>query len=147
MPLTPGVEHTYNGEVRDPDGRLIVVGSYTSGGTTADPVNSAGVATPIKFVRINASSSGDNTIVAAVATKKIRVLGYAMVATGTVTALFQDSAGSPVIFGGFDLIANSGVSYAGGLLAPAFDTAAGNGLEINLSAGVAVKGHLTYIEV
>lgn len=146
MTLT-SAEHAYNGEIRDSDQRLIVVNAASSGGSTADPTNSAGTASPYKFIRVNASSSGDNTLIAAVASRKLRIIAYAIVAAGTVTALFQDSAGSPNIFGGFDLVANSGVVFAGSLNGPAFDTIAGNGLELNLSGAIAVKGHLTYVEV
>lgn len=116
--------------------------------TTADPLDTAGVAVPIKYVRINATASGDNVILAAVASKKIRVLGYAFTASAAVAANFQDTQATPVVHAGpFDLAANGGVSYAGGLDAPAFETGVGFGLEMNLGAVANVRGHLSYQEV
>jgi hypothetical protein len=115
--------------------------------TTLDPLDGAGATVPIKFARVNATADGDNTIIAAVAGKKLRVLGYALVATAAGTISVQDSAGSPAILAQFPLAANGGVSYGGGFDAPAFETPVGNGLEINNPAGVDTLGHLTYVEV
>lgn len=104
-------------------------------------------ASDVKYVRVNATSDGDNTVVAAVASKKIRVLGYNLTVTGAGTVLMQDTAGTPVVHASFIMPANGVISYAGGPLAPAFETAAGAGLEISNPAGVDTLGHLTYVEV
>lgn len=100
-----------------------------------------------KYVRVNATADGDNTIVAAVAGKAIRVLGYVLVVSAAGEIALQDTAASPVVHASFVLAANGGVSYAGGLGAPALETASGTGLEINNPVGVDTKGHLTYVEV
>lgn len=116
--------------------------------TTADPLDGAGAAAPIKYARINATALGDNAVVAAVGGKKIRVLGYAFTTSVAVAANFQDTQVTPVVHAGpFDLAANGGVSFAGGLAGPAFETAAGQGVEMNLSVAANVRGHLTYVEV
>jgi hypothetical protein len=115
--------------------------------TTVDPVDGSGSTVTIKFVRVNATADGDNTVISAVGGKKLRVLGYALVVTAAGTITIQDSAGSPAVLAQFPLAANGGVSYSGGLDAPAFETPSGNGLEINNPAGVDTLGHLTYIEI
>lgn len=115
--------------------------------TTLDPVDGAGTAVTIKFARVNATADGDNTIIAAVGGKKIRVLGYALTVTAAGTITLQDTQATPVIAAQFSLAAQGGVAYAGGLDAPAFETASGFGLEINNPAGVDTLGHITYLEL
>jgi hypothetical protein len=97
---------------------------------------------------ISASSSGDNTIVAAVANYYIRVLGYVVVFSGTVNAKWMsDTGGGAVALSGLLYgVANSGVS------APVvsenargwFQTAGGKALNLNLSGATAVGGHVLY---
>ena len=98
-----------------------------------------------KFAAISASSVGDNTVVAAVAGKKIRVLKYTILTSGPVAAKFR-SASVADLTGSMTLAANSGV---GGAFCPVglFETAAGDALNLNLSGAAGVAGHLTYIEV
>lgn len=96
---------------------------------------------------ITASASGDNTIVAAVTGKKIRVKGYA-ITNGAATAnsvkwrsgttdisglYFSAAALGPIIV--HDL-APSGDFY--------FETVAGQALNLNLSAATAVGGAVQY---
>lgn len=99
-----------------------------------------------KFAKIAASGSGNNTIVAAVTSKKIRVLAYNFMSEGTVNAKFQSAAGGTDLTGLSYLIANTGK------VAPFnpvgwFETVAGELLNLNLSAAVAVGGELVYVEV
>ena len=111
--------------------------SYSSGGAqTSQP----------KFAAISASSNGNNTLVAAVTGKKIRVLSYALTSSGTVNAKFQSGASGTDLTGLLYEIANSGIAVA---YCPVglFETAAGSLLNLNLTAGTAVGGHLTYVEV
>jgi hypothetical protein len=99
----------------------------------------------VKFAVIDDASSGDNTIVAGVTDKKIRVLSYTLVSSGTVTARFESGASGTAKTGQMNLVANSVVSAASsdGL----FETAASALLNLELSSGVSVDGHLSYIEV
>lgn len=99
----------------------------------------------VKHVRINATSDGDNTVISAVPGRKIRVLSYVITATGAGTCLFQST--SDVVAASFSLAAQGGVSYAGGINAPAFETATGTGLEVSCAASQDILGHLTYQEV
>lgn len=100
-----------------------------------------------KYVSIAASSSGDNVILAAVASKKIRVLALSLMANGAVNAVFQDNA-TTTNRGGMAYMPAAGY----GKVLPFnpngwFETGAGVGLDLNLSAAVAVGGELVYEEV
>lgn len=102
----------------------------------------------MKYAVINASSSGSNTIVAAVTNKRIRVLSYVMIAAGDVTATWRSA--STAISGGMALATNGGAAPAAGQSTAAglvgqFQTEPGEALNLNLSAAIAVGGHLVYI--
>lgn len=105
-----------------------------------------GVVVTPKFAAISAASSGNNTIVAAVSGKKIRVLSYKLMGDGAVTAKFQSGAGGTDLTGAFAIGANGGV---GGDFCPVgfFETGSAALLNLSLGSAVGVRGHLTYIEV
>lgn len=114
--------------------------SLTAVLATQFPVNA-------KFVNIAASSSGDNVILAAVTSKKLRVLACSLMANGAVNAAFQDN-GTTTQRGGMAYCPAAGY----GKVLPFnpvgwFETAAGVGLDLNLSAAIAVGGELVYEEV
>lgn len=98
-----------------------------------------------KFASIAASSSGDNTIVAAVTSKKIRVIRFSLSASGTVNAKWKSGSGTDLT-GLFYMVANGG---AGANYTPVglFETASNTALVLNLSGATAVGGFLTYVEV
>ena len=102
---------------------------------------------------IAASSNGDNTIVSAVAGFSIRVISYVLsFSTGTVNAKWMSGTGggatalTGLIYGPLAAGASQTV------VAPAndgnargwFQTDGGKALNLNLSAGVAVGGHVVY---
>jgi len=99
-----------------------------------------------KFAVISASSSGDTSVIAAVTSKKIRVIRYSLSANGNVSAYFRSGAGGTAI---------SGVKYmtqyggAGGTYCPQgiFETGSNTALVINLNGAIAVSGEITYLEV
>jgi len=99
-----------------------------------------------KYAVIAASSSGNNEIVAAVATKKIRVLGYVLMGAGAVNAKFR-SADSADRTGLHYIAAAGGGASASFNPVGWFETVAGEALNLNLSGAVAVGGVLVYIEV
>ena len=104
----------------------------------------------MKFAKIDASASGNNEIVAAVTGKRIRVVGYTIIATGTVTVKWRSA--STDLSGGMALAANGGTTPSVSVLSPAgmfgvFQTEPGEALNLNLSGAVAVGGHLVYVEV
>lgn len=100
-----------------------------------------------KFAVIDAATSGNNTIVAAVSTKKIRVLSAFMVMTGTaVTIRFQSGAGGTALTGQMQ------PSQGGGFVLPYnpygwFETAASALLNLELGGAQSVDGCLVYVEV
>lgn len=99
----------------------------------------------VKPAVIDAATAGDNTLVAAVTNKKIRVLSAFLVAAGTVAVRFESGAGGTPLTGQMNLVANTG------FVLPHnphgwFQTADSTLLNLELSAAVSVDGALTYIE-
>lgn len=98
---------------------------------------------------INASSSGDNTLLAAVANARIRVHTYVIVAAGAVSVTFKSGA-STSLTGAMPLAANGGVSSPSAIPTPVeqlaclFFTAKNEALVLNLGGAVAVTGHFSY---
>lgn len=104
------------------------------------------MATFAKYAVIDHATSGDNTLVAAVADKKIRVLSLFLVAAGTVNARFESGAGGTALTGQMTLAINNAI------ILPHnphgwMETAAGALLNLELSGAVSVDGALTYVEV
>lgn len=96
---------------------------------------------------VAAASSGDNTLVAAVAGAKIRVLALALVGAGAVNARLESNAGGTALTGVMALAA------AGDSIVLPFnpagwcETTAGQLLNLELSAAVSVAGVITYTTV
>lgn len=94
---------------------------------------------------ISGATSGDNTLVAAVTGKKIKVLSLAIVAAGAVTVRFESGAGGTALTGVMSIPANGIL-----VLSPSlpgyhhFETAAGSLLNMELGGAVQVSGYLTY---
>lgn len=135
--------------VLDSNGQKKSNAGQRSSDETSTIYNSTTALTP-KFMPIAAASSGNNTLVSGVATKKIRVLAMTLIAAGTVNIYFTSSNGGTVIFGGstnkINLVANTGFA-TGYSPVGHFETVAGEALVVNNSGAVAVSGGLTYIEV
>lgn len=93
---------------------------------------------------IQVSSSGNNQIVAAVASKKIRVLQVRLMASGTVNVKWRSA--STDIDGLAYLIANTGYVLPFSSLGW-FETVAGEALNLNLSDAIAVGGVIKYVEI
>lgn len=92
---------------------------------------------------IDHASSGDNTIVAAVANKRIRVLSYVIVAAGAVTVRWEAGASGTALSGQMSLAANGGISAPEAILGH-FDVPTGVLLNMELGGAVSVDGHLRY---
>jgi hypothetical protein len=97
-------------------------------------------------VAVNAAASGNNTLVAAVAGRKIRVLSAVLVAAGTVSPKFQSGTGATDLTGAMPMVAN-------GVIVLPFnpegwaETLAGALLNLNLNVAISVTGVITYVEV
>jgi hypothetical protein len=99
-----------------------------------------------KYAKISAAGAGDNTVVAAVAGSKIRVLSYRFQAGGDVDVKFRSGAGGTDLTGAMSAGAKGGGGGAAYSPAGHFESAAGAALVVNLSLSVQVSGHLCYIE-
>lgn len=138
--------------VQDGGGSLTVDGTVSLGagsalvGVVGNSITNAydgATAMPIKFAVVDVATAGDNTIVSAVAGKKIRVLNYVLVSSAANTVIWKSATTN--ISGGMQLAANGGISAESqfGL----FETNAGEALILNLSAANSVDGHIAYVEV
>ena len=133
-------------------GILIIIACFITAAHAQEPVRqesgwvyACGAHVPIKYAKISAASSGDNTLVAAVASKRIRVLDVLIVATDAVTVSFESDASGTALTGDISLAANGG--FAPGFdLHGHFQTVAGELLNLELGGAVQVDGWLTYIE-
>jgi hypothetical protein len=138
--LQPDSNGDYHEVLVDAGGNL--AGGASGGVSTVQ--GPTGSTLTVKFATIVASASGATAVVAAVTGKAILVLSYVLIANAAVNVKFQSA--------GLDL---TGLLYLGanGGAAPGeaahghFRTLASQALNINLSAAVAVGGHLSYVEV
>jgi hypothetical protein len=89
-----------------------------------------------KHAVIDNASSGDNTVVAAVAGKRILVTSYTLVVAGALTVRWESGASGTALTGQMQFAANGGTA-----------TAANTLLNLELSAGTSCDGHLTYVEI
>lgn len=120
-----------------------LIGSVAAGLKTDTIYDGTTGCTPT-FLSVSVANSGDNTLVAADAAKKIRVLQYVYVVSGAVTVTWKRA--STAMSGAMAIAANGGV---GCTFCPVglFETAANEALIMNLSGAVQVSGHLVYIKV
>ena len=101
-----------------------------------------------KHAVIDHAVLGDNTIVAAVAGKRIQVLSYTIAASGGANTIrFESGASGTALTGQMNLAANGSLAESynpGGCFAP---TAVSALLNLELSAATSVDGHLSYVEI
>jgi hypothetical protein len=119
-----------------------IVRNKESSGTLDD----AGTDRTVKYAIIDAASSGDNTLVAAVASRKLRVLSAFLVSSGSVNVRFESGAAGTALSGQMNLVANTG------FVLPYnphgwFETASNTLLNLELSGATSVDGSLTYVEI
>jgi hypothetical protein len=120
-----------------------LIGSVAAGLRTDVIFDGITILTP-KFAVINFSAA-DSTLVAAVASRKIRVVSLFVVAAGTVNVRFESGTGGTALTGQVPLVANTGF-VLGFNPVGWFETAVNTLLNLELSGGIAVHGSLTYIE-
>lgn len=100
----------------------------------------------VKQVGLNATASGDTTVIALVASKKLRVIGIIFTVSAAVAVAWKSGATTTKI---------EAMSWSqdGGVAAPNMtpgwfmETDAGEALVVNLSINANVRGTLWYIEV
>lgn len=122
-----------------------LIGRVSASSETTNIYEGTTALTP-KFKVIDHAVSGDNELVAAVASKKIRVLGGLLIASAAVNARFESGAGGTALTGVMNLAANAGfqIPY---IPVGNFETAANTALNLELSGAVSVDGWIVYIEV
>lgn len=134
---------------------FVNIGSMPGAARTTDSISAAPatdaimnglVACTPKFKVIDNATGGDNTLVAAVASKKVRVHQMMLVAAGAVTARLESGAGGTALTGQMNLDALSGFVLP---FSPMgwFETAVNTLLNLELSGAVSVDGVLGYTEV
>lgn len=100
----------------------------------------------VKRAAIDAASSGDNELVAAVTGKKIRVLDIVVVSAGSMTIRFESGAGGTALTGQMTVSAGSGFAPSFNPVGH-FETASGDALNMELSGATSADGWLVYVEV
>lgn len=113
----------------------------------SDTIYQGTVGSVPKFAVIAAAGNGDNTLVAAVTGKKIRVLAGSLTMTGTaVTIRFESGAGGTALTGQMTPLQGTTIELP---FSPVghFETAAGALLNLELGGAQSVAGWLVYIEV
>ena len=100
----------------------------------------------VKHAKIDAASSGNNTLVAAVSGKRILVVSLYYLAAGTVNVRFESGADGTALTGQAEHTAQTGAvlpynEYGW------FVTAKNELLNLELSAAISVDGALSYIEI
>lgn len=132
-----------------------LIGKVSAGPDSSVVYDGTTALTP-KFAKISAAASGDNTLVAGVASKKIRVLSICLINSGTaVSCYFTSATAGTAIFADVTNkipLDKTGAAGAGGFILGSnpqgwMETSAGQALVLNLSAAQGVCGGLTYVEV
>lgn len=111
----------------------------------AVPITVAGTSKTLKTAVISHAASGDNTIVASVASKRIKVVCVVINFVGTVSAKWKDGA-STDLTGAMDFQAREGYTVAEGPPGWVLATSAGNALILNLSGAIGARGWVTYYD-
>lgn len=109
-------------------------------------IASAGQSSVPKYITLDRTASGSITIIAAVASKKIRVIATNFITKPTNAVTFYAGSSGAQLTGHYKLLANSGMVWPlneHGWL----ETSAGEGLVISLSATGTFGGVMTYIEI
>ncbi len=142
---------TGNQSLTDADGRQIVIGpGGASGSAETSTINSGSTALTPKFAFANvAASQTDSSLVAAVATKKIRVVACVFVAGATATTVTFNSkpAGAGTAITSLFADGANGGAVLGFNPVGWFQTTAGEGLTVTTGAGSTTGFTLVYLEV
>ena len=99
-------------------------------------------------IRVNATSDGDNTVVAAPgAGLSIRVLGFVLTGQTTAGTALVRSGAAGTVHADLSLGTSGGVDFSGDEREPAFTCDTNTALVINNSAGLDTKGMVVYVIV
>lgn len=120
-----------------------LIGKASAGGDVTGLYAGATAVTP-RHGRIDAAALGDNTVVDAVAGKRIIVLRWGLTADGDVKAKWRSNSTDVTGPRPLTKYASAGAAHCP---VGVFATAPGEDLKLNLSAAVAVGGELTYVVI
>lgn len=137
--------------VQDGGGSLTVDGAVALSGTSAvsgivTANESTGAGKTLKFATISTATLGDNTLVAAVAANKIKVVSYTLVAASGVGVKFTSGAAGPNLTGAMTMSTGIAIQLANPASSHLLETGVNAALVLNLSAAAQVSGHLSYFE-
>ncbi len=131
-------------------GNVTIDSGSVSATADTSSIGNAGTSLTPKYAAFGVASSGDNTLIAAVSDKKIRVLALMSITDAANNVYLTNGASGTVLFGGstnkIKLVAN------GGFVLPFnqvgwFETTSNVDLVINMSAATSFAGGITYVEV
>lgn len=100
-----------------------------------------------KFIQVNVSANGDNTLITAVPSRKIRILSALLVMEGTSSTLrFESGAGGDALTGRIGPLLGTPLVWPFNPIGW-FETSSGSLLNLELGATTDVDGSLVYVEV
>lgn len=108
----------------------------------------AGTSVTVKRAVIHCNTNGNNTVIAAVAGKQLKIVGVLLVVAGDVDVRFESGAGGTALTGIMSLAAD-GNGFVLPQTTPGFhwlETTVGALLNLELSAGVWADGCIVYYE-
>lgn len=144
-----GADGTYTGDTSSTNRFPMAARAATTDTVTAkvatDAIQNGTTALTPKFKVISVANSGNNTLIAAVASKKIRVLAMVLIGAGTIVT-FKDGTSGSAISGALDMqnVAAFVLDFSPGGW---FETSVNTLLNMNTSDATAVTGFLVYVEV
>lgn len=104
-----------------------------------------GLSREVKWIKINATASGDNTVISSVSGKKLRLL--TMWHTGEKDVAIIYKSGSNTLINAESFAKNGGLGVNKQPFSYVLETNAGEAFIMNLSATLNVRGSVTYVEV
>lgn len=102
------------------------------------------------YAKVDVSTSGDSTIVAAVPERKIRVITYVLASDTNTKIKFKSESTDltgPMSLGAYSNIFNGNTDLMPGGLIGVMETQPGEALILNSTVAAAVGGHIVYKEI
>lgn len=104
-----------------------------------------GISYPVKQASVNATAAGDNTVIAAVTNKRLRIL--LLLHTGSGDLVIEYKSGSNVIINGMSFANRGGLGLNAMPFGYILETNVGEAFVMSLSSARNVRGTVNYIEL
>jgi hypothetical protein len=104
----------------------------------------------MNYAKVDVSTSGDSTIVAAVPERKIRVITYVLASDTNTKIKFKSASNDltgPMAIGAYSNIYNGNTDLMPGGLIGVLETEPGEALVLNSTVAAAIGGHIVYKEI